>query len=1209
MRQLKVLVILLLVSVLAPAAGVSAQTTTGSMSGTVIDATGQVVPGADVIITHEQTGEQRRGVTNEVGDFTFPALQPGSYTVRAELTGFRPIERTGNMVLANNRVAVPPLQLEVGSLAEAVTVSAVGQVVATTQTSHQAILDLKQVENLSIRGRDPISLLKILPGVSLLANDQETFGGSFATPVPAIQGVTGGNTLYVDGVNGGDGGGGGGGGGNFSAATNVDAIAEVNVQMSAYTAEYGLKGGAQVNIITKHGGSEYHGSGYWYKRHEAWNATNFFNNLNRIPKPQYRYSTLGGTVGGPIPRIKKINANGNKLFFFYSIDDTRLKDVNTLKFYQMPTALERAGDFSQSVRPNGTLIVVRDPLTGQPFPGNVIPANRLDPRGIAMLNLFPSPNTFGVRGYNYVVQEPSIDHPRQQHLIRTDYRPTEKDSIAFKYQTFYTKSVGINVAGASARWGLVRQRYDFFVDMSKLDYTRIINTSTILEFSTGFFSSVEDGPPEDDTALRGIQRSTYPQLNRLGQFASRHNPLGLIPRAQFGNVPSADRNSSNDGGTGQITYDGRWPITGNDIAVPVSINLTHTRGKHTYKLGILREDELFGQARSGTFAGEFDFAEDANDPLNAGYAYANAVLGHARSYTESLGRVPDDRRQKTWAWFVQDTWKIHRKLTLDIGLRMYKWGPPLAMAGEGSGFSFERFDPSWGGNPPVFFRPVLIGTQRRAQNPLTGEILPQTYIGLIVPGTGYSCGVITPDNPCKINGIVTQDDGNYLEDADRGFTEPVPLQFDPRFGVAWAINPKTVVRVSGGSFHDSAAGLYLQQGGGNVAFRHDRIIRFTDLDSYLTGSAATSVVPNTTGVIRTDTKRPNNIRFTAAIQRELGRNIVLDAAYVGSRTSHVLESFNHNLLPPGVRFRPESRDPTVTPTATNPGALPDAYLRPYLGFSDINIASSTGRQTYDSLQVQMTRRFTGRFEMAGSYTWARGYEHGLRQNSPLPSTMDQRDIQEHVLVASYMYEVPGGSRLFSGTGVAKAILDNWRISGISTFATGGRGDITATYSPDFDFSGGGEICGGIAPNPTGFRTRGADGTYGAGDIGQRPYNVVGEIELPRGDRSIDRWFNADAIKPASGRGDVGNDCSAWKFAMPGFNNHDLSFFKDFRVKGNQTIQYRWEIYNVLNSVSFQTVNTAATFNPTTGAQTNPNFGKVTAARNERRMQMSIRYIF
>jgi hypothetical protein len=915
------------------------------------------------------------------------------------------------------------------------------------------------------------------------------------------------------------------------------------------------------------------------------NSINYFNKINNRPKPQYRYSNLGGTIGGPIPRIKGINPDGNKLFFFYVIDDTQLKNVQSLKFYQMPTALERAGDYSQSVRPDGSLIVIRDPQTNAPFPGNVIPQNRLDPRGQAYLNLFPLPNTSGVRGYNYLTQEPSIPHPRRQHMFRGDWRPTDKDSLAIKYQTFYTKQVGINVAGASARWGLVRQRYDFFVDIGKIDYTRILNSSTIVEFSTGFFNSVEDGPPEDDAALRGIQRATYPQLNRLGQFAAQHNPLGLIPTAAFGNVPSADRSSSNDGGTAQVSYDGRWPIYGNDIAINAALNLTHTRGRHTYKMGIMREDELFSQARSGTFAGQFNFADDNQHPNRTGYAWSNAVLGQVARYTESMGRVPDDRRQRTWAYYVQDTWKVTPKLTMDIGLRIYKWGQAVAQGGESSVFSLERFDPTWGGNPPVFFRPVLSGGQRRAQNPRTGEVLPATFIGLIVPGTGYTCTqVITAQNPCKVNGIVTQRDGNYLDKGDEGFIEPLPLQFDPRFGMAYALNPRTVIRVAGGSFHDGTGGTFGQQGDGNAAYRLNRTIFYTDFDNYLSTGAAPSPVPNTGGPIRTEAKRPNNIRFTTAIQREIGKNVVVDAAYVGNRTRYLQRDRNINQIPFQRRFDAAYRDPTLTPSASNPGALSDPYLRPILGYSDINIFEPIGWQNYDSFQMQVTRRFTGRFEMAGSYTWAKGSEDDQFQNNPLPPTTVRRDLQEHVLVTSYQYEIPRASTLFGGNKAVSWILDNWRISGISTFGTGGRGNIgTVSYSPSFDFSGGGESCGN--------------------------YKVVGDPSLPSGDRNVDRWFNTAAFAPLSGRGDVNTNCEPWKFAMPGWHNHDLTFFKDIRLKGNQQLQYRWEIYNLFDQVQFQDVNRDPTWNPTTGAQTNTNFGKVTSARTERRMQMSIRYIF
>ena len=286
-------------------------------------------------------------------------------------------------------------------------------------------------------------------------------------------------------------------------------------------------------------------------------------------------------------------------------------------------------------------------------------------------------------------------------------------------------------------------------------------------------------------------------------------------------------------------------------------------------------------------AGSSTSQDDALHPNRTGYAWANAVLGQVRSYQESMGRVPDDRRQKTWAWYVQDTWKPTPKITLDLGLRMYKWGQALAQGGESVGLQPTSVSiRAWGGNPPVFYQPVLVGTTRSARNPVTGQVLPATFIGLIVPGTGYNCTqVITAQNPCAINGIVTQRDGNYLESGDEGFIEPLPIQFDPRFGMAWAVNPRTVIRVAGGSFHDGTGGTFGQQGDGErgVSSEQDDLLhRFRLVPD---AGAAPSPVPNTGGPIRTDNERPNNIRFTSAIQREIGKNVVVDAAYVGNRTS------------------------------------------------------------------------------------------------------------------------------------------------------------------------------------------------------------------------------------------------------------------------------------------------------------------------------------
>ena len=331
--------------------------------------------------------------------------------------------------------------------------------------------------------------------------------------------------------------------------------------------------------------------------------------------------------------------------------------------------------------------------------------------------------------------EPSIDWPRSSTCsAATIGRPTriaggEVPELLHEVRRHQRRR-------ASARWGLVRQRYDFDVDIGKVDYTRILNTRRSSS-SRRLFNSIEYGPRKTTSRLPASSarriRSSRGSASLPGSTTARSHPQ------RCRQYQSADRAQSNDGGTAWITYDGRWPIYGNDIAINAAINLTHTRGRHTYKMGVMREDELFSQARSGTFGGQFNFADDALHPNRTGYAWANAVLGQVARYTESMGRVPDDRRQKTWAWYVQDTWKPTSKITLDLGLRMYKWGPALAQGGESSVFSDERFDPRWGGTPPVFYQPVLSGTTRSARHPQTGQILPATFIGLMVPGTGYNC--------------------------------------------------------------------------------------------------------------------------------------------------------------------------------------------------------------------------------------------------------------------------------------------------------------------------------------------------------------------------------------------------------------------------------------------------------------------------------------
>ena len=783
MRNLAlVLGIALAIAICAPA-----QVTSGSIGGSVADPSGQLIPGAAITLTSEMSGEQRSATTNETGTFLFPGVSPGSYTVRVEAPGFRTLTRTKNIVLATSRTALGQLQMELGSLAESVTVTSQGQMVATTTTSQQAVLDSKQVSMISVRGRDVLSLLRLLPGAQQ-GFDVNDLGGSYGRDTTSLSGDGTGQTIYVDGVNGGD----AGQGTRFAAPTNMDSVSEINVQMGAYSAEYGFKGGAQVNIITKRGGQQYHGTGYWYKRHEMFNANEWLANQTSTEKGIYRFSTLGANLGGPVPLTR------NKVFFFYSIDDTQMKRLTSIQRWTMPTLLERQGDFSQSRDTKGGLIKVNDPLNNNAqFPNNVIPSNRSNLLAQRILSIFPAPNVTAV-GYNYLRQAPSYNHPRRQHVFRFDGHPTNNDSISLKYQNWYTKSQGTDVSAAPARWGLAEVFYNYYAKVGNLSYTKIITPSIVNEASAGVFKSNESGWPVDDANWAKLQRATY-GLSGLAQFVPANNPLGLIPTMSFGTLPQ------NSYSAAAISYDGRTPLTGDDTNWNVSDNLTYIRQAHTFKFGAMRANEAFRQARSGNFAGSMNFQHNSNDPGTTGFAFANAYIGHMYQYQEQLGRVGQNRVTNTWAFFAQDTWKLNRRVTLDIGMRFYKWAPPLRPSGEQSYFSFERYDPTWGGKPPVLFRPTLNSQgQRRALNPLTNEILPVTYIGLMVPGTGYSCdGALNPSNPCKVNGIVTQNDPTYLDSGKKGPVEWLPLQWDPRFGLAWDVfgNGKTAIRTSFGLYH------------------------------------------------------------------------------------------------------------------------------------------------------------------------------------------------------------------------------------------------------------------------------------------------------------------------------------------------------------------------------------------------------------------------
>src|SRR5688500_8916933 len=340
----------LVAAILLPAA-VIAQTVTGTISGTVVDQQGQVVPGATVTVVNEATSDARVAVTDAQGNFLVSNLQPGQYTVRVVLQSFRTLERTNIVLSAGERLAVPNLTLEIGSVGETITVESRGAHVNTAETQHSGLITAKQIEQIQVLGRDVTSIMRLLPGVRY-ENTVDSLGISFGTSVPNVGGARRDwSNVITDGVVSNE----VGNSGLMAQQINLDAIAEVRVLLNSYRAEYGRAGGRQVQIVTKSGSSNYTGNLYHYVRNEAFKANSFFNNHSNIKQTRYRFNTPGANLGGPVPGLSK------RLFFFYAIEAPQVSRPADARNWTMPTDAEMRGDFSQTLDSQGRLIFIRDP--------------------------------------------------------------------------------------------------------------------------------------------------------------------------------------------------------------------------------------------------------------------------------------------------------------------------------------------------------------------------------------------------------------------------------------------------------------------------------------------------------------------------------------------------------------------------------------------------------------------------------------------------------------------------------------------------------------------------------------------------------------------------------------------------------------------------------------------------------------------------------
>ncbi|MEX2262097.1 MAG: TonB-dependent receptor [Bryobacteraceae bacterium] len=1126
------------------------QTVSGTISGAVKDQTDAVVVGATITLINEATGAERSAATNEVGLFGFQSVQPGSYTVQVAHPGFKAYQQTGLALTANERLPVE-VRLELGATAETVRVEAHGATVQTASAERSGTVTARQLSTLQLKGRDFMGLLRLLPGVvDMRADSRESPGNNSLSGISIQGGRQGTYNLTLDGIT------------NLDTGSNtgpyfepsMDAIAEVKVLTTNYQAEYGRNSGAAINVIMRSGTRDFHGSGYYYKRNEALNANSFFNNVNDRPRERYRYDLGGWTVGGPLT-VGSFNRNRDKLFFFLSQEIQPQRRPLTLQFRSVPSELERRGDYRQTFESDGRLKLITDPAAGAPFPNNVIPASRINPNGQAFLNIFPQPNTSSpTNQFNYLFQG-EVDNPRHVHMLRLDYQVTPTTSIFWRGIGSFEKFRGAQgFVGVSSNWPQIPILYDLKGRGFVFNLTKVISSRTVNEFTWGVNRGIQDRTYLDEQALASNQRSKV-GMETLGQFYPRNNPEDIIPDASFGGVPNAVN----------LLLDPKFPFLGRNNLWNYTNNLSHNRGSHTLKLGIYFEPTSRNTRRESLFRGSYDFGRDVNNPLDTNWAWSNTLIGSFRSYRESDQLTFAYGRVTNLEWYVQDNWRATRRLTLDFGLRFYWIAPNYSAPNNLAGFVPDRYD---AGRAPLLYRPAIVGGRRVAQNPATGEALPQVLVGAFVPGTGD-----------VFNGmVVASQDSSY----PRGLIDNRGIHYAPRFGFAYDLfgNGKTAVRGGFGMFYDRVQtdqALVMTE---NPPLRNTPILFYNTLDSYLTAQG--SVFPTSVFGLSRSGEVPTVMNWSFGVQQNLGYSTVLDMAYVGSVARHLMVNRDINLTPYGSNFQPANQDPTT------PGRpLPVNFFRPFPGYDSIGYREFSGTSNYHSLQVGVNRRFARSLQYGVSWTWSKAMDYAdgnfttIATHAPLRAWNYGKAgfDRTHNLVISYTWDLPKVSPRWNNS-FSRWVLDNWMLSGINSFISGAPLGIGFATTDNADIAGGGD----------GVRTV-----------------VLQNPVLPKSERTFDRFFNTNAFgRPAPGTfGNAPKDV----IRGPGSNNWDISVFKNIPL-GNESrlLQLRVELYNAFNHAQFSAVDTAARFDPA-GRQTNLRFGQITAANPPRQIQLSARVTF
>jgi len=1132
-----------------------AQSDLGTITGFVKDPSGATIPNATVTVRNEATGAERKATTNEAGSFTVTNIPAGFYTVDVEAAGFKKFQSAHNKLDPSASLAVE-VPLTVGAASETVEVTATAVALQTESASVQKLITRQQIDALELNGRNPVGLASLVPGARggnlaglnfAFGQGPSNFNGSRNPEnlitydgAPATRTRSNGTSL---------------------GSADVDSTSEVQILTASYGAEYGRTSGAQIRILTRSGSSQFHGALYEYFRNDKLNANTWTRNHtpdipgllpNSSASPQ-RYNQFGYNIGGPAYIPGKFNSDKSKFFWYFGQEWVRYRFTDS-STWTVPTNLMRQGNFSELLStPNilGKVVQIKDPNTGAPLAGNIIPKTLLSANGLGILKAYPAPDltTFISGNNNYYI---TALHPQNQRkdTLAVDINLTEKQRLQFRrnnYAFFEYQPLD----------GTPTETPKFFNrpnQTNSLDHVWTISPTLVNEALATV--SLDDVYIPVDTA-HFLDRTTvginYPYIFPVGK---------LIPTR----IPTANITGLN-GLTG-----GPYPSHSSGPIYTVTDSLTWIKGSHTFKFGFYYErsgendnDEINVSACptcTNNQNGQFLFT----DGPNSTNAIANVAMGLFDSYSELGQRAYTIFRGSSYEPFAQDTWKVNPRLTLTYGLRYTVIVPYKALWGNQIAFDPVLYDPT----KAVTVIPT---------GPNKGQIIVgngDRYNGMVIPGSSF------PDSGKGRFPEATAGTFDYLH---RGGTYPDYFskirwnQVQPRLGIAYQLNDKTVIRAGGGRFYTRLGvsdSVFL---GGNPPFQPTANVSFGNVDN--PGGTSGNVLPLTVTTQSRDFKNPEAYNWNFTVEREFYFKSLLSVAYVGRRGLHQQRESNIN-------------QPTIATVLANPGISIDA-LRPYKGYNSIRETDNVASSRYNSLQVAWNRRFSAGLLFGAAYTFSKSYDDGSNQRDILPNTYDAHpywaasdfDVR-HILIVNFLYELP----LFRGqTNFAGKVLGGWQVSGIFQAQTGTPVQILRNQ----DYAGVGQD-GNLPSTGQYFNFNGGDINY----THQMAHNGSADpsywIAVPLGPDGKPSQFTAPAVasfasNPA--RNVVYN---------PGFNNWNLGLFKKFAINERAAFQFRAEAFNAFNHPNWSGIGTDPTNLGT--------FGKVTGKSGDvRNLQLSLRFQF